>query len=51
MTTVPPEKLPCPECGFEPVFEVHSINRLRVKILCAKCLKTRGIAIKPEVAV
>ncbi|WP_375449101.1 hypothetical protein [uncultured Nostoc sp.] len=48
MTTVPPEKLPCPKCHFEPVVNVLSVDGQRVGILCAQCFELRAIAVKPE---
>jgi hypothetical protein len=48
MTTVPPEKLPCPKCHFEPVVNVLSVDGQRVGILCAQCFELRAIAVKSE---
>ncbi|MHC5771319.1 MAG: hypothetical protein ACYTXI_38310 [Nostoc sp.] len=42
----PPEK--CPRCRCSLAIEVWSIDRQRVKILCASCLKTLAIAVKSE---
>ena len=45
---LPPEKLPCPKCHFEPVVNVPSVDGQRVGILCAQCFELRAIAVKPE---
>ncbi|MBD2731813.1 hypothetical protein H6G96_37460 [Nostoc sp. FACHB-892] len=42
----PPEK--CPQCRCNLAIEAWSIDRQRVKLLCASCLRTLAIAVKSE---
>lgn len=42
----PPER--CPQCKGSLAVEVSSLDRQRVKLLCANCLRTLAIAIKPQ---